>query len=60
MTVQLAVPFALNMFSPYGLESHLSWLNTLRSPLHREQLADGNAAMILSCPLYFKISLAVI
>lgn len=36
----LVVPFAPNMFTPYGLESHFGWLNALRSPLHREQLTD--------------------
>lgn len=39
-------PFALNVFAPDGLEFHLSWLNTFRSPLHREQLGDRNAALV--------------
>lgn len=40
----LVVPSALNKFASYGLESHLSWLTALCSPLHREQLGDENTA----------------
>lgn len=45
-SLQVGWPFALNMFAPDGLESHLSWLSTFHSPLHREQLGDRNEALV--------------
>jgi len=38
-----AVPFELNMFIPFELESHLRWRNTLWSPLRSPLTVEWNA-----------------
>jgi len=38
-----AVPFELNMFVPFELESHLKWQNTLWSPLRSPLTVEWNA-----------------
>ena len=42
-----AVPFELNMFAPFGLDSNLRWRNTLWSPLRSPQRTSRATLLIV-------------